>query len=146
MAVAGLSALARLLSVPYPIVLVVGGALLGFVPGLPTVHLDPQIVLVVFLPPHLYGESIFANFNDLRANLRTLTLSTVGLVLVTMCAVAWAAHAVIPGLGWAPAFVLGAIVSPTTRSRRRPSCGTWAPRGAWSAASRARAFLMTRRH
>ncbi|MFN2534556.1 MAG: cation:proton antiporter [Pseudonocardiaceae bacterium] len=112
-AVAGLNALARYLSVPYPVVLVVGGALLGFVPGLPAAHLDPEIVLVVFLPPLLYGESIFANFNDLRADLRALTLSTVGLVLVTMCAVAWAAHALIPGLPWQAAFVLGAIVSPT---------------------------------
>jgi CPA1 family monovalent cation:H+ antiporter len=112
-AVAALSALARYLSVPYPVVLVVGGALMGFVPGLPAVHLAPEVVLVVFLPLLLYGESIFANFNDLRADLRTLTLSTVGLVLVTMCAVAWAAHALIPTLGWAPAFVLGAIVSPT---------------------------------
>src|ERR687885_2694244 len=112
-AVAGLSALARYLSVPYPIVLVLGGALLGFVPGLPQVRLDPEVVLVVFLPPLLYGSSIFANFNDFRANLRALTLSTVGLVLATMCAVAWAAHALIPGLPWEAAFVLGAIVSPT---------------------------------
>jgi CPA1 family monovalent cation:H+ antiporter len=112
-AVAGLSALARYLSVPYPIVLVVGGALAGFVPGLPQVGLDPEVVLVVFLPPLLYGASFFANFNDLRANLRGLTLSTVGLVLATMCAVAWAAHALIPGLPWGAAFVLGAIVSPT---------------------------------
>jgi monovalent cation/hydrogen antiporter len=112
-AVAGLSALARRLSVPYPIVLVVGGALFGFVPGLPEVKLDPEIVLLVFLPPLLYGSAIFANFNDLRANLRALTLSTVGLVLATMCAVAWAAHALVPGLPWAAAFVLGAIVSPT---------------------------------
>src|SRR5919198_1432522 len=112
-AVAGLSALARRLSVPYPIVLVVGGALFGFVPGLPEVKLDPAVVLVVFLPPLLYVASIFANFGDLRANLRSLTLSTVGLVLATMCAVAWAAHALIPGLSWEAAFVLGAIVSPT---------------------------------
>ena len=112
-AVAGLSALARHLSVPYPIVLVVVGALLGFVPGLPEVNLDPEVVLVVFLPPLLYNSSIFANFNDFRANLRGLTLSTVGLVLATMCAVAWAAHALIPGLPWEAAFVLGAIVSPT---------------------------------
>ncbi|MDQ3910849.1 MAG: Na+/H+ antiporter [Actinomycetota bacterium] len=112
-AVAGLSALARRLSVPYPIVLVVGGALFGFVPGLPEVELDPEIVLVVFLPPLLYGSSIFANFGDFRANLRALTLSTVGLVLATMCSVAWAAHALIPGLPWEAAFVLGAIVSPT---------------------------------
>src|ERR687886_306731 len=112
-AVAGLSTLARFLSVPYPIVLVVGGALLGFIPGLPEVALDPEVVLVVFLPPLLYGSSIYANFGDLRANLRALTLSTVGLVLITMCAVAWAAHALIPGLPWEAAFVLGAIVSPT---------------------------------
>src|SRR5918912_1414109 len=112
-AVAGLSALARHLSVPYPIVLVVGGAMIGFIPGLPEVKLDSEVVLLVFLPPLLYGEAIFANFGDFRANLRALTLSTVGLVLVTMCAVAWAAHALIPGLPWAAAFVLGAIVSPT---------------------------------
>ena len=112
-AVAGLSALARHLSVPYPIVLVVGGALLGFVPGLPEVHLDPEVVLLVFLPPLLYGASIFANANDLRANLRGLTLNAVGLVLVTMSAVAWAAHTLIPDMPWGAAFVLGAIVSPT---------------------------------
>src|SRR5215216_1972409 len=112
-AVAGLSTLARYLSVPYPIVLVVGGALLGFVPGLPEVRLDPEVVLVVFLPPLLYGSSIYANFGDLRANLRALTLSTVGLVLATMCAVAWAAHALVDGMSWEAAFVLGAIVSPT---------------------------------
>jgi Na+/H+ antiporter len=112
-AVAGLSTVARQLSVPYPIVLVVGGAALGFVPGLPEVHLDPEIVLVVFLPPLLYGASIYSNFNDLRSNLRGLTLSTVGLVLATMCAVACAAHALIPDLPWQAAFVLGAIVSPT---------------------------------
>ena len=112
-AVAGLSALARHLSVPYPIVLVLGGALVGFVPGLPEVKLDPEVVLVVFLPPLLYGASIYANFGDLRANLRGLALSTVGLVLATMCAVAWVAHALIPGLPWEAAFVLGAIVSPT---------------------------------
>jgi monovalent cation/hydrogen antiporter len=112
-AIAGLSVLARRLSVPYPILLVVAGALFGFVPGLPQIKLDPEALLVLFLPPLLYGASIFANFNDLRANLRGLTLSTVGLVLATMCAVAWAAHALVPGLSWGAAFVLGAIVSPT---------------------------------
>src|SRR5919199_5076668 len=99
-AVAGLSALARFLSVPYPIVLVVGGAVVGFVPGLPEVKLDPEVVLVVFLPPLVYGSSIYANFGDLRANLRALTLSTVGLVLVTMFVVGSVAHALIPGLPW----------------------------------------------
>ncbi len=112
-AVGGLSALARLVRVPYPIVLVVAGAAVGFIPGLPEVKLDPEVVLVIFLPPLLYGSAIFANFNDLKANLRGLTLSTVGLVLVTMCGVAWAAHALVDGMSWEAAFVLGAIVSPT---------------------------------
>jgi CPA1 family monovalent cation:H+ antiporter len=112
-AVAGLSALASRLSVPYPIVLVIGGGLLGFVPGLPVVRLDPDVVLVVFLPPLIYGSSIFANFGDLRTNLRALTLSTVGLVLVTMFVVGAVAHALAPGLPWNAALVLGAIVSPT---------------------------------
>src|SRR4051794_936957 len=103
-AVAGLSALARVLSVPYPIVLVLGGAAAGFVPGLPEVKLDPEVVLVVFLPPLLYGASIFANFGDLRANLRGLALSTVGLVLATMGAVALVAHTLVPGLPWEAAF------------------------------------------
>jgi monovalent cation/hydrogen antiporter len=70
-------------------------------------------VLLVFLPPLLYGSSIFANFNDFRGDLRWLALNTFGLVLVTMGAVAWVAHALIPGLPWAAAFVLGAIVSPS---------------------------------
>jgi CPA1 family monovalent cation:H+ antiporter len=112
-AVAGLSVLARRLSVPYPIVLVIGGALFGFIPGLPEVKLDPQVVLVVFLPPLVYSAAIYANFNDFRTSLRPLALSTVALVLATMCTVAWAAHALIPGLPWSAAFVLGAIVSPT---------------------------------
>jgi monovalent cation/hydrogen antiporter len=112
-AVAGLSALARRLSLPYPIVLVIGGALLGFVPGMPKVNLDPNVVLVVFLPLLVYGAAFFANLNDIRSNLRGITLSSVGLVLATMVAVAVVAHALIDGLSWAASFTLGAIVSPT---------------------------------
>src|SRR3954452_1156778 len=111
--VAGLSALARWLSIPYPIVLVVGGALFGFIPGMPEVHLDPDVVLVVFLPPLLYGAAFFANLSDMRRNLRGLTLSSVGLVLATMVAVAVVAHELIEGMPWGAAFALGAVVSPT---------------------------------
>ena len=112
-AVAGLSALARRLSLPYPIVLVIGGALLGFVPGMPEVNLDPNVVLVVFLPLLVYGAAFFANLNDIRSNLRAVTLSSVGLVLATMVAVAVVAHQLVDGLSWAASFTLGAIVSPT---------------------------------
>ncbi len=112
-AIAGLSALARRLSIPYPIALVLGGAVLGFIPGIPTVKLDPNTVLVVFLPLLVYGAAFFANLGDIRANLRSVTLVSIGLVLVTMSAVAIVAHALIPGLSWPAAFTLGAIVSPT---------------------------------
>ena len=142
-AVAGLSVLARRLSVPYPIVLVIGGALFGFIPGLPEVKLDPQVVLVVFLPPLVYGASVYANFTDFRANLRTLTLSTVALVLATMCAVAWAAHELIPGMPWAARSSSGRSSRRPTRWRRRRSCGASTHRGAWSAPSRGRACSMT---
>ena len=111
-AVAGLGAIARWLSLPYPIVFVIGGALFGFIPGVPPVKLNPDIVLVVFLPILVYAAAFFANLGDIRANLRTITLISVGLVLVTMAAVAVVAHAVI-GIPWAAAFALGAVVSPT---------------------------------
>ena len=113
LAVAALGALACRLKVPYPIMLVIGGAIFGFIPGLPEIRLDPDLVLALFLPPLLYKSSIYANFGDFRANLRGLTLSTVVLVLITTSAVAVVAHALIPGMPWAVAFVLGAIVSPT---------------------------------
>jgi Na+/H+ antiporter len=112
-AVAGLSALARMLRVPYPIVLVIGGAAVGFIPGLPKFELDPDVVLLVFLPPLVYAAAFFSDFRYIRGNLRGLTLSSVGLVLATMAAVAVVAHALIPDLPWAAAFALGAVVSPT---------------------------------
>jgi monovalent cation/hydrogen antiporter len=111
--IALLVAVGRRIDVPYPIVLVLGGALFGFVPGVPTVALDPNVVLVVFLPPLVYGAAFFANLGDIRANLRSVTLISIGLVLVTMVAVAVVAHALVPGLPWAAAFTLGAVVSPT---------------------------------
>jgi monovalent cation/hydrogen antiporter len=112
-AVAGLAAVARAVEVPYPIVLVVGGLLLGFVPGLPEVELEPDLVLVIFLPPLLYSAAFFANLHDLRRDMRSISLLAIGLVLATMCSVALIAHALIDGLPWAAAFALGAIVAPT---------------------------------
>jgi Na+/H+ antiporter len=108
-----LAAAARAINVPYPIVLVIGGAVLGFLPGLPDVQLDPNLVLVLFLPPLLYAGAFFANLRELRTNLRPITLLSVGLVIATVLVVAWVAHALIDGLSWPAAFALGAIVGPT---------------------------------
>jgi Na+/H+ antiporter len=112
-AVGGLSVLAAAVHVPYPIVLVLGGLVLGFVPGVPRVELQPDLVLVLFLPPLLYVSSFFASPRELRSDARTISLLAVGLVLATMVAVAAVAHALVRGLPWAAAFTLGAIVSPT---------------------------------
>jgi monovalent cation/hydrogen antiporter len=112
-AVAGLSVLARLVRVPYPILLVLGGLVLGFLPGMPEVELPPELVLVAFLPPLLYWAGFFSSPRDLWADARLISLAAVGLVLATMAAVAVAANAAVDGLGWPAAFALGAIVSPT---------------------------------
>ncbi len=111
--VAVLGAAARAVNIPYPIVLVVGGLVIGFIPGLPDIELAPELVLVIFLPPLLYSAAFFANLNDLRRNLRPIALQAVVLVLLTMCAVAVAVKALVPDMPWAAAFTLGAIVAPT---------------------------------
>jgi monovalent cation/hydrogen antiporter len=112
-AVGGLSILAGTIRVPYPILLVLGGLVLGFVPGVPRAVLPPDLVLVLFLPPLLYQAAFFSSPRDLRAAARVITLLAVGLVLATMSAVAAVAHALVGGMPWAAAFALGAIVSPT---------------------------------
>jgi monovalent cation/hydrogen antiporter len=110
--VAGLNTLARWINVPYPIPLVLGGVALGLVPGMPEIELDPDLVLLIFLPPLLYAAAFFSDLSALRANLRPISLLAVGLVLATTVAVAVIGHELI-GLPWAMSFALGAIVSPT---------------------------------
>src|SRR4051794_5263432 len=111
-AAAGLNALANWLQVPYPIPLVLGGLLIGLIPGTPDIQLDPNLVLLVFLPPLLYASAFFADLRALRADARVIALNAIGLVLVTAAVVAVIGHEVI-GLPWAMSFALGAIVSPT---------------------------------
>ncbi len=98
---------------PVSVFLVIGGLLLGFVPGLPRLQLPPDLVLVAILPPLLYSAAFFTGLRELRANLRPISLLAVGLVATTTVGVAVVAHAAISGLSWGAAFTLGAIVSPT---------------------------------
>lgn len=113
LSVSVLAAASRAIGIPYPIVLLLGGLVLGFIPGVPEAELDPDLVLVIFLPPLLYSAAFFASLRDLRADLRSISLLAIGLVVATAAAVAVAAHALIDGLPWAAAFALGAIVAPT---------------------------------
>jgi CPA1 family monovalent cation:H+ antiporter len=108
-----LVALAKRVDISYPIVLVIGGLVLGFIPALPAIQLDPDLVLLIFLPPLLYWESITAPTDIMLENAGQIGVLAIGLVLATTVAVAVVAHALLPGMSWAVAFVLGAIVSPT---------------------------------
>ena len=113
LAVAAMLAVAPTLHIPYPILLVLGGLVIGIAPGMPEFDLNPELVFFGVLPPLLYGSAFFTSLRDLRAQARPIGLLAVGLVVVTTVGVAVVAHAVVDGLGWPSAFVLGAIVSPT---------------------------------
>jgi monovalent cation/hydrogen antiporter len=109
---AALLLLAGTLRIPYPILLVLGGLLLGFAPGVPTVVMPPEVVLIGVLPPLLYVSAYSTGLRELRKNLRPISLLAVVVVAATATGVAVVAHAA-ADLGWAEAFVLGAVVSPT---------------------------------
>ena len=110
--VALLNALANWWQVPYPIVLVLGGLILGLVPGIPEIELDPDLVLLIFLPPLLYSGAFFADLNALRQDTRVISLLSIGLVLATALVVGIVAHFAFD-LPWAVSIALGAIVGPT---------------------------------
>jgi Na+/H+ antiporter len=110
--VPALSVLARVLDVPYPIVLVLAGVVLGLLPGLPEPQLHPDLVLVIFLPPLLYVAAFFTDLRAMRENVRPISLLSIGLVLATAAGVAVVAHQVLD-VSWAVAFALGGILAPT---------------------------------
>ena len=107
-----LAALARAIRVHYAIVLVVGGLVVGLVSGTSAPRVDPQIVLLVFLPPLIYAAAFGSSTQDLRASAGEIALLSVGLVLMTVSGVAAVAH-IVAHIGWGPAIVLGAILAPT---------------------------------
>src|SRR5215472_14781932 len=111
-AVAALVTIARRLGIAYPIFLVIGGLVLGLVPGTPRIEIDPDLIFLLVLPPLLYIAAFFTPLRSLRANLGAIASLAVGLVIATAFAAAATAHALIPGLPWAAALALGAIVAP----------------------------------
>lgn len=111
-AIAAIATLARKLAIPYPILLTLGGLLLGLVPELPEVTLAPDLVLLLVLPPLLYAAAWDTSWRDFKANGRVIALLALGLVFATVASVAAVAHAFI-GLDWGAALALGAIASPT---------------------------------
>jgi CPA1 family monovalent cation:H+ antiporter len=106
-----LAIVARRIRIPYPILLTVGGVVLALIPGLPAIHLDPQLVFNLFLPPLIYPAAVYTSWRDFRANLRPILLLAIGLVLLTMTAIAYLLH-FLTALPLAVGFVFGAIISP----------------------------------
>src|SRR3954464_10812155 len=100
LAVAVLAGIGLRSGVPYPVALVLGGLVIGLVPGLPSPELDAQVVFFVFLPPLLYSAAVTTSWPDLRAEWRPIVLLAVGLVLLTIAAVAEVAHLVMD-IPWA---------------------------------------------
>ena len=111
-AVAALVTIARRLRIAYPIFLVIGGLILGLVPGTPKVDIDPDLIFLFVLPPLLYLAAFFTPLRSLRTNLGMIASLAVGLVLASAFASAAVVHAMIPGMPWAVAIALGAIVAP----------------------------------
>ncbi len=110
-AVALLAIIARKIRIPYPILLTIGGVVLALVPGLPAIHLEPELVFNLFLPPLLYPAAVYTSWRDFRANLRSILPLAIVLVLLTMTATAYLFHDLV-GLPLAVGFVFGAIISP----------------------------------
>src|SRR5207244_3456699 len=106
-----LAIVARKLRIPYPILLTIGGGVLALIPGLPAIHLDPELVFNLFLPPLIYPAAVYTSWRDFRTNLRPIILLATVLVLVTMAATAYVFHALV-GLPLAVGFVFGALISP----------------------------------
>src|SRR5215475_643488 len=106
-------ALARKLATPYPIVMVVGGLLLSFVPGISRMSLNPDVIFFVILPPLLYSAAWLTSWREFSHNLASILLLAFGLVTFTVLAVSYACHWFLPGFDWRMGLVLGAVVAPT---------------------------------
>ncbi len=107
-----LTAIANKRKLPYPILLVAAGLIIGFVPKLPDLALDPDIIFVIILPSLLYDAASKTSWHEFRTSIRPISALAITLVFFTTVAVAITAHYLIPGFSWPLAFVLGAVVSP----------------------------------
>jgi monovalent cation/hydrogen antiporter len=112
LAIIALELVAKRLRLPPAAALLVGGAGIAFIPGLPPINLDPELVLIVFLPPLLMDGAYFSVWEDFKRNIGGIMLLAIGAVVFTTFVVGVAVHWVAPGLPWAACFALGAIVSP----------------------------------
>jgi monovalent cation/hydrogen antiporter len=106
------TALADRLDFPAPLLLIAVGVVASYLPGVPELHLEPEVVLLGLLPPLLYAAAIQTSLVDFNANRRAILLLSVGLVVFTTVGVAAIVHALIPGVSWPACFMIGAVVAP----------------------------------
>ena len=111
--VAVFAGLARRLKIPYPIVLVVAGLLVSFIPEIPRIRLNPDLVFLVLLPPLLYGAAWTLSWREFQRNFARIAMLAVGLVTFSVLGVAGAAGWLLPGFDWRSGFLLGAVVAAT---------------------------------
>ncbi len=111
--VVAFGALTRKLQVPYPIVLVIAGALLGLVPGIPRIALNPDVIFFVILPPLLYSAAWVTSWREFSYNLVSILLLAFGLVTFTVIGVAVGTQWLFSGFDWKLGLVLGAVIAPT---------------------------------
>jgi monovalent cation/hydrogen antiporter len=111
--VAMFAGLARRLRVPYPILLVIAGLLVSFVPGMPRIGFNPDLVFVVFLPPLLYSAAWTLSWREFQRNFVSIAMLAVGLVLFTVVGLALASGSLLPGFDWRSGVLLGAVVAAT---------------------------------
>ncbi len=143
---AGLAALARRLTTPYPALVALAGAALALVPGVPTLTLDPELALALFVAPVLLDTAFDSSPRDLRANWRPVVSLAIGAVVLTIVMVALVARAVVPGMPWAAAIALGAIVAPPMRRLRPQCCASCGHHSGCSSFSREKVYLTMRAH
>src|SRR5690349_24283481 len=113
---AALSAVARRIGAPYPALVALAGVALALIPGMPTLALDPELALALFVAPVLVDAAYDASPRDLRDNFIPVTALAIVVVALTIAAVALVVRAIVPSMPWAAAIALGAIVAPPDAS------------------------------
>ena len=108
-----LTPLAERLKIASPILLIIAGIAIGFIPGMPILEIEPEIIFLIFLPPLLYEAAFNIPFKDFKEHFGTISSMAFGLVFVTTGCIAVAAYYLIPQMTWPLAFVLGAILAAT---------------------------------
>ncbi|MNK61966.1 Sodium, potassium, lithium and rubidium/H(+) antiporter [compost metagenome] len=109
----GLSSVADHIKIPYPVLLIIAGIAVGFIPALRPIDINPEIIFLIFLPPLLYDAAFNISFKEFKTNINTIATLSIGLVFITAIGIAVVAHYMIPGMSWPVSFVLGAILSAT---------------------------------